>query len=101
MHLIVPFAGTASPAGQHALKDLSLPNLERLLARLSPVHALGQDEFSLSLPHELALADARGWSLVDGALPWRRSWQASMACRSASTPGPCSRPCTCTPAPSR
>ncbi|MBL0088708.1 MAG: hypothetical protein IPP44_19385 [Ideonella sp.] len=70
MHLIVPFAGTASPAGQHALKDLSLPNLERLLARLSPVHALGQDEFSLSLPHELALADARGWSLVDGALPW-------------------------------
>ena len=70
MHLLVPYAGTISPAGQHALKALSLPHLERLLARLSPVQTLGQDEHSRSLPHELALAAARGWALVDGALPW-------------------------------
>ncbi|WP_088278555.1 hypothetical protein [Ideonella sp. A 288] len=70
MHLIVPFAGALSEAGRHALQSLALPNLERLLSRLTPVHSLGSDEYSLSPPHELALAAARGWPLADGALPW-------------------------------
>ena len=61
MHLIVPFAGTVSEAGQHALQSLALPHLEKLLARLSPGPALGSDEFSPNTPHELALASAWGW----------------------------------------
>ena len=70
MHLIVPFAGTVSEAGRQALGTLALPRLERLLGRLAPAHWLGSDEFSLSAPHELALAAERGWDPIDGALPW-------------------------------
>ena len=70
MQLIVPFAGVLSEAGRHAAQDLSLPNLERLLARSHTGAALGGDEHSLSAPHELALAQALGWPLADGRLPW-------------------------------
>ena len=70
MQLIVPFAGVLSEAGRHAAQDLSLPNLERVLARSHAGAALGGDEHSLSAPHELALAQALGWPLVDGRLPW-------------------------------
>jgi hypothetical protein len=70
MHLIVPFAGSVSPTGQLAQQTLSLPNLERLLPRLALTHTLGKDEYTLSPPHELALAHAKGWALNDGALPW-------------------------------
>jgi hypothetical protein len=70
MHLIVPFAVTVSEAGRHALSSLALPHLERLLARRQVAATLGVDEFSLSAPHELALAAERGWPLDDGALPW-------------------------------
>src|SRR5262245_45257928 len=70
MQLIVPFAGVLSEAGRHAAQNLSLPSLERLLARSNPGAPLGGDEHSLSAPHELALAQALGWPLVDGRLPW-------------------------------
>lgn len=75
MHLIVPFAGTVSEAGRHALQSLALPQLERLLARLSPGLPLGRDEFSPNPPHEQALALALGWTddpatLPDAALPF-------------------------------
>ncbi len=75
MHLIVPFAGTVSAAGQQALHTLSLPHLDRLLSRLSPGAVLGSDEFSPNTPHEQALALALGWpanpqTLPDVALPW-------------------------------
>lgn len=75
MHLMIPFAGTVSEAGRHALQSLSLPRLERLLARLTPGTVLGSDEFSLNPPHEQALAAARGWhadaaALPDAALPF-------------------------------
>ncbi len=70
MQLIVPFAGVLSEAGRHAAQSLSLPRLEQLLARSRAGAALGADEHSLSAPHELALAQALGWPLVDGRLPW-------------------------------
>jgi hypothetical protein len=70
MHLIVAYAGTASEPGHHTLQSLPLPRLERLLARLTPVGTLGSDESSLSPPHELAMAEALGWPLRDGTLPW-------------------------------
>lgn len=70
MHLLVPFASDDSEACRHVLRDLSLPHLARLLARLT---ASGRDEgeaSSLSPPHERALAAARGWRGGDGALPF-------------------------------
>jgi len=70
MQLIVPFAGVLSEAGRHAAQSLSLPRLEQWLARSRIGAALGDDERSLSAPHELALAQAIGWPLDDGRLPW-------------------------------
>ena len=70
MHLLVPFASDTSEACRHVLNDLSLPNLERLLALLSPA---GRDEGaarSFSPPHERALAAAWGWHGGDGRLPF-------------------------------
>ena len=69
MHLIVPFAGVLSEAGRHAAQTLSLPHLDRLLSRARPGDLLGSDEHSLSAPHEMALAQALGWPLLDGLLP--------------------------------
>ena len=69
MHLIVPFAGVLSEAGRHTAQSLSLPSLEKLLARAHAGASLGGDERSLSAPHEMALAQALGWPLVDGRLP--------------------------------
>ena len=51
------------------MQSLALPNLERLLQRMTPTRTLGSDEFSLSAPHECALASELGWPTVDGALP--------------------------------
>ncbi|WP_280151122.1 hypothetical protein [Piscinibacter sp. XHJ-5] len=70
MQLLIPFASTLSEAGTHALRDLPLPQLGQLLAVLAPGERLGDDEYSLSPPHERALATAWGWRADDGALPW-------------------------------
>ncbi len=70
MHLLVPFASALSEAGRHTIRDLSLPNLERLLARLAPGARHGSDEYSLTPPHEAALAAARGWLGGAGTLPF-------------------------------
>ena len=70
MHLLVPFGSAISEAGRHTLNDLQLPRLDRLLARLQPGERLGTDEFSLTPPHEAALAAARGWQGGAGTLPF-------------------------------
>ena len=70
MHLLVPFASDDSEACRHVLRDLSLPNLARLLARLGPAAADRGDASSFSPPHERALAAAWGWRGGDGALPF-------------------------------
>ncbi|HEX6706839.1 MAG TPA: hypothetical protein VF169_18920 [Albitalea sp.] len=70
MPLIVPFASTLSEAGTHALRDLALPSLAKLLARLTPTQRIGTDEYTLTPPHERAQADALGWRGDDGCLPW-------------------------------
>src|SRR5512134_529382 len=69
MHLIVPFAGVLSEAGRHTAQSLSLPSLEKLLARVNAAPSEGGDETSLSAPHEMALARALGWPQADGRLP--------------------------------
>jgi hypothetical protein len=70
MHLLIPFASALSDASTHTLRDLELPQLTRLLARLTPTERVGNDEYSLTPPHERALAEALGWHGDDGALPW-------------------------------
>ena len=70
MHLLIPFASALSPAAVHTLGTLQLPALSALLGRLSAGPRVGTDEYSLSPPHERALAAAWGWQGADGALPW-------------------------------
>jgi hypothetical protein len=70
MHLLVPFVSDRSEACQHVLRDLALPNLERLLALLTLAGRDEGDADSFSPPHERALAAAWGWRGDDGRLPF-------------------------------
>ena len=76
MHLLIPFASALSDASTHVLHDLHLPNLARLLAHLTPAEADAGNEYTLSPPHERALAAAWGWDGGDGAWPFA-AWAAS------------------------
>lgn len=77
MHLIVPFAGVMSEAGQAAARELALPHLARALDGMAvqwlaaPAGADPQEpELSLTPPHEHARALAWGLSVTDGHVPW-------------------------------
>jgi hypothetical protein len=83
-HLLIPYAASASPASRDALRSLQLPNLARLLTRLSP----GQrdtdpddEAHPLAMPHERALARALGLPQAPGHVPW-----AAQALRDAGDP---------------
>ena len=67
---MIPFASVLSEGGQQALRTLALPRLDQLLARLTAAERDGGDEYSLSPPHERALAQVIGLAGADGALPW-------------------------------
>ncbi len=75
MHWMIPFAAPLSESGRQALRTLSLPNLRALCARLQPGTPDAGDEWSLSPPHERALARALGFAGGDGTLPWA-AWHA-------------------------
>lgn len=70
MHLLIPCAGVLSDAGRAATEALALPTLGRLLARLQHQRRDAGDETTRTPPHERALAEALGWPVADGALPW-------------------------------
>lgn len=71
MQLLIPFASSLSEASAHVLADLALPNLARLLSALTAAARDDGDEYSLSPPHERALAAALGWPAAgDGCLPF-------------------------------
>ena len=70
MQLLIPFASALPDAAGEVLRDLALPTLQRLLRRLRALAPDAGDEYSLSPPHERALARAWGWPLVDGGLPF-------------------------------
>lgn len=75
MHLIVPFAAPFTQAGRDVMKHLHWPVLARALATadIGPPHRGGSDEeWSLSPPHERALADALDWDAADGLVPLAR-----------------------------
>lgn len=70
MHLIIPYAAIHSEGFADATRGLQLPNLQKLLTRLSPLPLDVGDESSLTPPHERALARALGLSTSDGQIPW-------------------------------
>ena len=70
MHLLIPFAAPLSEAGRAAARTLALPQLAALLSVLTLQARDDADEWTLSPPHERALARALGWQAGDGALPW-------------------------------
>ena len=70
MHLLIPFAAPLSEAGRQAAATLALPNLRTLMSRWAEVQRDDADEWSLSPPHERALALALGWQGGSGQLPW-------------------------------
>lgn len=70
MHLLIPFASALSQEVVQMLPELTLPTLARLLQRLAPVARDEGDAYSLSPPHERALAALWGWHGADGALPF-------------------------------
>lgn len=61
MHLLIPFASALSEAATHVLRDLPLPHLARLLGRLTATARDEASEYSLSPPHERALAAVWAW----------------------------------------
>lgn len=78
-HLIVPFAAASGDACQAILPKLDLPRLQCLLQRWHPAGQDRGDDYSLSTPHERALARALGWpKLPDGTLPWA-AWEAGVS----------------------
>lgn len=70
MHLLIPYAASHAEGCQAALATLKLPNLQKLIARLSPQALDTGDELSWSPPHERALAGALGLVVIDGQIPW-------------------------------
>jgi len=70
MHLLIPFAFCSSEACRQALTTLKLPQLEKLLQRLTPQAPDTGDAASLSPPHERALARALNLPVNDGLIPW-------------------------------
>lgn len=76
MHLLIPYASALSEGCRHLLKDLELPVLSRLLARMTPAERNEGDEYSLSPPHERVLARLLGYAGSDGGLPWAAHWAA-------------------------
>ena len=70
MHLMIPFAAPLSEAGRAAATSLALPHLRALLATLTPAGRDEGEEWSLSTPHERALALAWAWTGADGRWPW-------------------------------
>lgn len=70
MHLVIPFASAASEVSTHVLRDLALPNLERLLKQLARGPRDDADVYTLSPPHERAIGALQHWQGGDGLLPF-------------------------------
>ncbi len=70
MHFLIPHASAISDASAHTLRDLRLPNLGRLISVLQAGTPNIEDEYTLSPPHERAIAQAHGWHGGDGRWPW-------------------------------
>lgn len=67
-HLLIPMAASTMPGCEQALQGLRLPQLERLLSRLSLIDTDTGQETDYAPPHERALARLLG--LPERATPW-------------------------------
>lgn len=70
MHLFIPFASALGDTATLAVKELALPQLAKVFSQAEPEQLFGSDEYSLTPPHERALAALWGWQGADGALPF-------------------------------
>jgi hypothetical protein len=80
MHYLIEFAHVGSDGCAQALAGLQLPHLNQLLQRMVLLSTDAADEYTLSPPHERALAQHCGLWTGDGKTPW--------AARELSTPQP-------------
>jgi hypothetical protein len=79
-HLLIPLASCDAEGCTLARRQLDLPRLEKLLARLAPAHTDAGDSSTLSMPHERVLARESGLSAADGCIPWA-AWQVAQSGR--------------------
>ena len=75
MHLLIPYASTNHAGSQAKLRELRLPNLERLIAMFPLLYLDDGDETQFSPPHERAHARAltginKPPRSDDGRFPW-------------------------------
>ena len=80
VHLLIPFAVCSAPQCATALRQLALPHLEQLLARLARGPADPGDDQTLSMPHERVLAREYGLTAPDGRIAWA-AWHVAQAGR--------------------
>ncbi|WP_404302024.1 phosphoglycerate mutase [Alicycliphilus denitrificans] len=70
-HLLIPLAASTAEGCRQALQDLALPQIDRLLARLTPAGLDAGSETDFSPPHERALARHLGLPAgQEGRIPW-------------------------------
>ncbi|MHB8950825.1 MAG: phosphoglycerate mutase [Rhodoferax sp.] len=94
MHLLIPFAFCNSEGCRQALTPLKLPNLDKLLRRLTPEPIDQGIDDSLSPPHERALARALALPVDDGLIPWAaRQAQSSLGATAAGSAWAFITPC--------
>lgn len=86
VHLLVPFATCSAGGCAEALRQLKLPNLQRLAGRLALEGSEAGDPASLSAPHERVLARAQGLQVVEGLIPFA-ALQARQQDRGSGTEG--------------
>ena len=72
-HLLIPMAASQAPGCDPVLAHLKLPQLDRLLSRLTLTHTDAGQETDFAPPHERALARALG--LPEPATPWAAAQQ--------------------------
>jgi hypothetical protein len=84
-HVLIPFAAVSSEAATKHLKDLSLPNLRQLLAKLTLVDSDIGSEDSFSPPHERALARIQGLPVLEGYIPWAAHEAAKLGLKDANS----------------
>jgi hypothetical protein len=70
MHYLIPFASVGSQACARAAAGLQLPHLDKLMQRMALHSQDAADEYTLSPPHERALARSLGLWTQDGKTPW-------------------------------
>lgn len=86
MHCVIPYAAPLPEPGRAAMAGLRWPALSRRLAGLAdPERDDAFDEWSLTPPHERAIAAVLGWSGADGLVPMAALMAADDGIASAAT----------------